>query len=503
MSKNKSFLKFYFIAFFCIYPIKNFAQKSTPEIDRIIKIIEENYITNNVDKDQLLDYTYDLYYLSKKANFPDGKAYSIFEQTRIYFFNGDLENSLKKINEGIALAKSRKDYDMLCRLLLVYQSTLLKLNYLNEAQYILKKCEEYNELNVAKENARINDVYILLAKADVLVDEQGRSDEMATVISLKKKAYSLAQQLSESDKYKGITIIYALESLTFSLAVSGDVFSARNYIVQIDKLLKVYPNKYSLIQSFIIKGAIESNEKKYAQAISYFSRAAEIAANNKNIYELYEIYPMMSASYSEMKDFKNASEYLWKFKHLSDSITQVMKKSENNKLIAEINKNIQKRDEKKLEQVKIDFALVFALFAMILSVFVLIVYKKKQKGSQTYNEFGNGNFLQNTEEKKKPEIDPEIIKELLLLVKNDIDTFYIEFPKIYPDFYQSLQKEYPSLTISDYSFCALVKMNFTVKEISLYTKLSLRSVEGRKYRIMKKMKVSNQNELYIVLSSIS
>jgi predicted proteasome-type protease len=204
-----------------------------------------------------------------------------------------------------------------------------------------------------------------------------------------------------------------------------------------------------------------------------------------------------------MKDFKNASEYLWKFKHLSDSITQVMKKSENNKLIAEINKNIQKRDEKKLEQVKIDFALVFALFAMILSVFVLIVYKKKQKGSQTYNEFGNGNFLQNTEEKKKPEIDPEIIKELLLLVKNDIDTFYIEFPKIYPDFYQSLQKEYPSLTISDYSFCALVKMNFTVKEISLYTKLSLRSVEGRKYRIMKKMKVSNQNELYIVLSSIS
>lgn len=108
MSKNKSFLKFYFIAFFCIYPIKNFAQKSTPEIDRIIKIIEENYITNNVDKDQLLDYTYDLYYLSKKANFPDGKAYSIFEQTRIYFFNGDLENSLKKINEGIALANPEK-----------------------------------------------------------------------------------------------------------------------------------------------------------------------------------------------------------------------------------------------------------------------------------------------------------------------------------------------------------------------------------------------------------
>lgn len=360
--KNKTLLLSFILFVMCgtVY-----GQKSTPEINNLIKAIDQSYIKGNIEKKRFLELTADLYYSSKKAKYIPGQTFSIFEQTRLYYFEGNFALSLKKINEGIALAKSEKDYDMLCRLLLMYQSSLLKLDFVNQAQHILAKCEEYNEYNTSKENKRINDIFIDLAKADLLVDTKGLSDDLKTVISLKKEAYSTALKLNDSNKYKKITIIYSLESLAWSVALSENTKEARKYTAELDKLLEGYPNAYSIIQSFIIKGAIENIDRNYKQAISHFSQAVALSKKYKSIYNLYEVYPMISAAYGESKDFENATLYSWKFKHLSDSLIEVKKKSDNIDLINQINQKISEKEEPGnwFNDVKIPILIVVSVLA--------------------------------------------------------------------------------------------------------------------------------------------
>ncbi|MFP3671017.1 hypothetical protein SB717_38695, partial [Priestia sp. SIMBA_032] len=73
-----------------------------------------------------------------------------------------------KISEGIDLAKSEKKYNFLCRFLLIYQRLLLELDHLQASKDILYKAIEYNGLVELTEDKVTNNVYILLAKADIL-----------------------------------------------------------------------------------------------------------------------------------------------------------------------------------------------------------------------------------------------------------------------------------------------------------------------------------------------
>ncbi|WP_419868378.1 helix-turn-helix transcriptional regulator [Chryseobacterium sp. CT-SW4] len=71
------------------------------------------------------------------------------------------------------------------------------------------------------------------------------------------------------------------------------------------------------------------------------------------------------------------------------------------------------------------------------------------------------------------------------------DTIFLEkFDKHFPNFFQKLKEDTPSeLTPSDLKFCALLKLGFSTKEISVYTDTSLKSVEGKKYRLRKKLRI--------------
>lgn len=489
--KNKTPLLIFI--FFIIICGTLHAQKSTPEIDHLITVIDETYSKKNIEKKKFLELTSDLYYTSKEAKFIKGQTYAIFEEAKIYYFEGDFALSLKRINEGVSLAKSQKDYDMLCRLLLLYQSSLLRLGYVNKAQQFLAKCEEYNELNTSKENKRINDIFIDLARTDLMVDDQGLSHDLKPVIALKKKAYATALELSDANKYKKITVIYSLESLAWSVALSENTNEARQYTQELDKLLAVYPNNYSIIQNFIIKGAIENIDHNYEEAISYFSQAIALSKENKSIYNLYEVYPMISASYGESKDFENATIYSWKFKHLSDSIAQIKKKTDNIDLINEINVKISEKEEPEIGLNNIILAVTASILVLAVAAYLWYKnFKKKTKNDHVV-------LPNDTNEAIVPEDDLEVTKRLVNLAKEDINSFYIEFRKVYPNFYQALQAEYPELNVSDLNFCTLIKMNFEIKEISIYSNASIRSVESRRYRIIKKMDLRNQDDLYMTI----
>lgn len=478
----------FFIILFFAYN-SGFTQNSNVKIDSITRLINESYSKGNIDPKISLKNITDLYYLSQEADFIPGKLRSIVEQASIYYRNGNSDACLEKINEGIDLAKSRNDYNTLCSLLLIYQKLLYRLNYLKESKQALAKCEGYNKLVKNENEKKLNTIYILLAKAEVLVNNEGLRKDMAPVLSYKKQAYSEALTLSDSDKYKKFTVIYALESLAWSTTLAYECKKARSYTYEIDRLLATYPNEDLLLENLIIKGATENLEKNYKPAISYLSEAILKAKQGNNLYKVYEVYPMISASFGQLEDYKQATIYSYKFKHMSDSINLVAKRSNSSDLISKINLKI-------AEENNFTPVIITAIVIILLAIGGYLLYKKNRSQSAKQKQ-PTENLIKITADKQL-----ENSKKLVSLAKADINVFYIEFQKMYPAFYQTLKDKY-DLNISDLNFCALIKMNFEIKQIAVFTNSTLRSVESRRYRIIKKMDLKSQNDLYIILSKLS
>lgn len=107
----------------------------------------------------------------------------------------------------------------------------------------------------------------------------------------------------------------------------------------------------------------------------------------------------------------------------------------------------------------------------------------KQTVSRYLNQLSNFYFLQ----KKAKAKDKE---------------FYPLFNYVYRDFNPSLLKLAPDLIDSELRLCAYIRMDFTTKEISYYTDATCRSVESRKYRIRKKLRLQKQENLSLFIKNL-
>ncbi len=75
------------------------------------------------------------------------------------------------------------------------------------------------------------------------------------------------------------------------------------------------------------------------------------------------------------------------------------------------------------------------------------------------------------------------------------DVYKENFDLIHANFFRNLRKLYPSLTASDLKFCALIRLNLNTKDIAQVTGLTVRGVEGARYRLRKKLGVDKDQSL--------
>jgi len=90
----------------------------------------------------------------------------------------------------------------------------------------------------------------------------------------------------------------------------------------------------------------------------------------------------------------------------------------------------------------------------------------------------------------------EVKKELEHLIKQKDywKQFETRFNSLHPEFNAGLVKKYSKLTKNDLEFCALLKLNLSNKEIASLLQISHESAITKKYRIKKKMGISDDAE---------
>lgn len=90
----------------------------------------------------------------------------------------------------------------------------------------------------------------------------------------------------------------------------------------------------------------------------------------------------------------------------------------------------------------------------------------------------------------------EIKRELLMLTrqKDYWKQFETRFNNLHPEFNNNLINRFSKLTKNDIEFCSLLKLNLTNKEIASLLQISHESAITKKYRIKKKMEITDDSE---------
>jgi DNA-binding CsgD family transcriptional regulator len=86
--------------------------------------------------------------------------------------------------------------------------------------------------------------------------------------------------------------------------------------------------------------------------------------------------------------------------------------------------------------------------------------------------------------------------------EEDWERFERRFREIHPRFLQTLSASYPMLTPTEMRVCSLLKINLTSKEIAALLSTSVRTIEGHRQHIRRKLAIANGISLAMFLAGL-
>lgn len=108
---------------------------------------------------------------------------------------------------------------------------------------------------------------------------------------------------------------------------------------------------------------------------------------------------------------------------------------------------------------------------------------------------GNPENIKATEIKK-------VLRSISVNNQNNWDEFKLRFTAVNEKFYKKISNGYPNLTQADQKICALIKLNFSSKEMARLLGISVQSVHTTRYRLRKKMELPRSTNLEDFIASL-
>ena len=225
-------------------------------------------------------------------------------------------------------------------------------------------------------------------------------------------------------------------------------------------------------------------------SIYYHKKALPIFEKAQDIYRLQYIYDDLATIYEKSGEDKLYNYYSKKSKELYDIIRK-KEKIETDKISKKI---IDHEKTKWYENLYFIIAglVIFFLVKLYFTIKIFRRYKKEKQHRKTTKD----NLLE--KELVVNELESKIndsFSELLELAKANDSSFLSRFKEIYSDFYIKLTEKYPDMTSGQVKFCALLKLNFSTKEIAQCSHISVRSVEMKKSRLRKQLNIPSEVDL--------
>lgn len=473
---KKFFLAIFTAAFFSLginlaNAESNFFKLERPEnkqIDSLIVIAQDLY--ENDDYDNALLYFDRIIEKSEAEKYSKGLTKGYIGCSGVYFMKNKLDIStamlIKAKEEPYAQENPEEMYQISFReglnlhSLGLYEEAVKK--YKNALRILNKISDKKDKLN------KLVGVYINMGDIYQLKNQND------SALYYYKTAYN-SQTTDFNNKF------------TSSVSIS-DLYINENKLDSAQKYLgfaKYYSEKMNSDFSEALYNQI--NGKLY-QAKGDFNNAIISFQNSLNLNEKMNrpsprLYKLLSDAYNQKGEEKLANAYLVRYVEVQDSLAVDRKENLKVPLIM-----AQKDNNQKLEKAESNTQLIIisfgAIFLLIFTMVYLYVRKQKKKSLTRKNE--------NIQLKKKLN---NAFDEVAELAATNSPNFLSRFVEVYPEFYNLLTTEYPALTTADLKLCALMKLDFSTKEIAEISFSSLRTVQNRKYKLRKKFELETDENI--------
>ncbi|MCQ9640925.1 tetratricopeptide repeat protein [Chryseobacterium sp. WG14] len=228
-------------------------------------------------------------------------------------------------------------------------------------------------------------------------------------------------------------------------------------------------------------------DKQYDKAEKNLKRALEIDKKTRDVYTYYTkyIYNDFKWLHKEKNDDVNAYFYLQAFANAKNKTNAALLKTINQDMeafISETKKDTEQHD-KNIQWVILLSFVGFSVVGIYTWRIVDLLRKKKEA-------------LTTETEKLKARVDGSKQDEILELARKNDPEFFNRFKETYPNFINRLLNINPNLETSELTFCAMIKLHFTSKEIAAYTLIQHRTVQQKKYRIRKRLHIPTETDIY-------
>ena len=446
----------------------------------------------------------------------------------VYLQNGDFEKAKEKYNTAIELFKTIKSKQQSFFGINTAESNLGLVDERNR-DFIAAEIKYTNVYNRRKDLNKPDDIIYSLAQLIAVNLLKGDTQSANNKFQELEEFYN-----SEKNNHKSNSIF----NRNYGYAVT--VFAAYNQSIKKYKVAINYLEKAKdILKDF--PGEIAALGSRFAECyygLGDYKKAEQVAMNNlkfKNLSDTEKKY-----NYKVLENIYRAKDDSNGIIKIKDSLL-LINSGANNSLLRSLN-NLETKIQlsnsaKEINENKIRYNtyLYVLIICTVILFFSLMTIRvnynfQKEKGARlelekraVENELEKKNrelisktnfiiqrndYLKSLKKKieKSNEVTADILrlkKELTMVISSeksyqDFDNLFVE---VYPEFYKSLT-QITKLSKTDLRLASYIKMNHNNDEIAQISGISIRSVESQRYRLSKKLKLDEGQDLNSFILSV-
>lgn len=443
----------------------------------LIKVNEDLRISGR--KKELIDLNNKFCNISKKQDYKKGEILSYINLGNIYATVGMYEKAFKYLQVAEENLEGIDDY---------YLHTKLYQEY-GQANYVIglyKKAVKYNSKSIyyGKQIKDQHDREILSLVYANRADFLRESNSIDSSLIYLQKALEI----------KPTPVINSTIANHYMLFAKNED-SAQMYFNRAFSLLKQreYWDPQRALTYFYY-GNFLFERQDYTSALDYYIKSVEILKKTRRVYQIPMLYQTIAKTYKKLNNASKEKDYLERYAKLNDSLGRVRDESINNS-VDKITREKEKDDIDQQNSTILYNVVIFLLFFIIIIVYY--VYNKRITKKRKIIEEKE---LETELLMKKMSVDDE---RLVSLVRKNDPLFFNEYQNAYPELVGRLLEINPKLSTNELSFCAMIQLGFSSKEIAQYGFMQHRSVQTKKNRLRKKLHIPSDVDIYFFLQNLN
>ncbi len=443
-------------------------QSENKEIDSLINVADNLY--QNEDYDGAFIVYEKIIEKSKDENYSKGLTKAYLGYAGIYFIKGKLDISTSYLIKAKKEPYTKESTDDMYSILFREGLNLHSLGLYGDA---IKKYREALTLSstIPDKEDRINKS----SKIHINIGDIYQSENIAdSALYYYKNAY-YSSTTNLNNKFTSSISISELH------IENGELDSARRYLGFAQYYVQKLNSDYSDALFNEINGKYYNASGEVQNAISAYQKS--LSLNNELNRPKPQLYKLLAEAYQKKGETVVSNDYLKRYVEVKDSLDESRKQNLNVPVLLAKTDNANKL-EKAESNTRFIVIASFLLLGLLFMFAYFYVRRQKKKSLQGKRE--------NIQLKKKLN---NAFEEVVDLAMTNSPNFLSRFIEVYPEFYNQLITHYPNLTTADLKLCALMKLDFSTKEIAEINYSSLRTVQNRKYKLRKKFHLSTEENI--------